>query len=163
VEAFARADEALARKLAQQRTEAEAHVADLDERVAGAERAAARAQTSHDAFIVEHIRALLNELTPTARAAASRIAETAEAFEDAVGQWHGVEAQVIALLRPVASIDSKQIPHISPWDEIRTTLRRLRFDRTPPAPLPDHVGQVKVTIDPPPAGLEELGPQPTAA
>ncbi len=99
VEAFAAGDERLADKLLAERQAAEATVREFEERVAGAERAAQRAEAEQAQFATHNCDALFTERGPAADAAVG-------AVKDAVGQlvaakqaWDGIAAATAVLLR----------------------------------------------------------------
>jgi len=135
VEAFASADETLAEKIQDERLRAEATVLDFAERVAGAERAADRAQAKRAEFAADNFTAILEERTPDALAATSAVRDAIEALVRAQREWEGFAADVVALQR-AAALPTGTVPTFpEPLAALARDARRAG-GTTVPAPLP---------------------------
>ncbi len=140
VEAYADADDAKAATLAKAVGRAEEAERGLREgKLAGAERAAQRAETDRVRFATANFGELIEERRPDAE-------KVVRAFEDAVaalqaghGEWRAMYAEVSALAR-LAGRDTHSMPNFpSDIEAIVRSVSRLG-GTTVPAPIPPNVG-----------------------
>jgi len=133
VEAFAADDKAEAEKLTRAVDKAQLHAAEpWRERVDGSKRAANRLQAEVDAWRAEHVRELLDEVSPSAHAAVEAVRTAIAALEEARQGWHQTADRVSALIR--GSIDPKAMPS---FDRVDSAVREFRRDVGPiEPPLP---------------------------
>jgi hypothetical protein len=103
------------------------------ERIAGAQRAAQRAEVERDAWRVEHHRELLHEVAADADAAAASLTAKIGELEAARRDWHAVAHRVAALVVGVPGFDPRAVPHIDAHDG---AIRDLRRCGPIPAPIP---------------------------
>jgi hypothetical protein len=132
VEAFATDDQPQVAKLTRAVDKAEARAAEpWPERIAGAERAANRAQAEVDGWRIQNVRELLDEIAPDADAAAEGVMARVAELEEARRHWHQVSGRVSALIRD-AGIG--RTPNLDGPD---AAIRALRRDLgRVPLPLP---------------------------
>jgi chromosome segregation ATPase len=133
-EAYAEGATRQANKIAGEKAKAESAAAEpWRERIAGAERAAARKQAERDTWVGHNLHDLLIEMAPDADAAADGITAAVAALEQARMSWHAIESQVGALLA-VAPGRNQRVPQI---DHVDTAIRDVRraIDGLP-RPLP---------------------------
>jgi hypothetical protein len=129
IDAHSRDDEQLAAKIRKQVDAAEAKIVDLEERQAGAQLAASRADSESRKWITDHFRDLISELEPDAKRAAKAIDELADRLIAAVRAWESVKGQAANLLHVAGQ--NQSVPSLG-WDELSQALRR----RPKPTPLP---------------------------
>lgn len=134
VEAHSREDEQLATKIRKQIDAAEAKVIDLEERQAGAQLAASRADSERTEWITGHYLDLVAALEPDAKRAAKAIDELSDQLLDAVKQWQDVSGTV-ARLASIAG-QAGRAPSLG-WDALAKELR----NRPQPTPVPLPGGQ----------------------
>lgn len=134
-EAFAADDKAMADKLTRAKAKADAKAGEpWAERRAGVERAAGRVKAERDTWVTENIGGLLDELAPSAHAAADAIRSTARQLGQARADWHSISGRVSALLGVVPGVDGRSLPTI---EHIDIAIKNaLRATADVPAPLP---------------------------
>lgn len=103
VNAFAAGDEKTAAKLHKERSQAEAMVRDLAERVAGVERAVTLAENERGGFAARNLDGLLRELHPGAVATAAAVKDAMTAFVEAERAWEAFAGDVRRLLQLAAA------------------------------------------------------------
>jgi hypothetical protein len=145
IEAFASGDEQLATNIAAERIKAQAALADMQERHAGADRAVNRARATEDAYRGEHITSLLAETRPEAEAAARGLEDAVAAFSQAFRHLATVDAQVNRLMAGTR-LAQHHTPHYEHWQTVDRDLRRLLTSQPPQPPLPRQ--QATATIPP---------------
>ena len=145
VEAFASGEDEKAAKLQARRAKAEqAAAGPWAERIAGAERAATRAQAERDGFIAMNYAGLVRERAPGAHGAARRLEDALRELIEARQAWQSEAREQVELTRAVGNLDGRSIAELGPLDEL---VRRARpLIGSVPAPLPRE--QVYVTIAP---------------
>ncbi len=134
VGAFAADDEDAARRAEATRAKVEATLTDLQERHAGAELGARRAEADRDKFTVDNIHGLIRELTPPALAIRDQLKAKIAEVEQLAQAWHQAEARLVTLLRPVPNIDGRDVPTIDAVDGYVRDLAAAAHSL--PAPLP---------------------------
>lgn len=134
IEAFAADDERAAKAVQSKRTKLAGQIEDLDARLTGAERAAARAQAERDAYIAQNVRALTSERVPAATAAAEALEQWAARGCELLAAWHAVEQETLALLRVVPGVDGRSVPQITEVDQAVRDLARAAGTVPPPLP-----------------------------
>ena len=153
-EAFASGEDNKATKLQARRLKAEqAAAGPWVERVAGSERALARAQAERDGFVATNYFGLVQERAPAAHRAARRIEDALRALVEARTEWHAEEREQLALTRAVGHLDGRSIPGLGEADELAKVAQRLIG--AVPVPLPSTTRVVE--------GSERLVPDREAA
>jgi hypothetical protein len=111
VEAFAVNDEAAAERLAEQIAKHEHDAEDLQQRRAGAELAATRAQQARDTHVADCFWELVAERAPADDASVTRIATAVTELQAAVADYHRRKNEIIAFTRP-AGVDPRAVPEL---------------------------------------------------
>lgn len=109
---------------------------ELQERRAGGELAANRAQAEHDRYRAEHIRELLDEVKPDAVAAAKAVEDAAHALVDAWADLVQVDARVNALVRGIDGMLHARTPTNDAYAQLELAARRTLENGPPQPPLP---------------------------
>jgi len=134
IAAYAAGDEKAAGVLRKQAGDAEALGVELQERRQGADIATRSAQDERDVFIAANHAALVAERAPIAHAAAKAIEDAIAALGEGVQAWQAEATAQVALLRPVAGRDGREIPDLH-LAQLARDLRRAAADGVP-SPLP---------------------------
>ena len=104
------------------------------ERVAGAERAAARATAERDGFIAANYEGLVRERAPGAHKLARRLEDALSELVEARQAWHAEAQEQISLARAVGNLSGRSIAELGEVDALARQVRPLIG--TVPAPLP---------------------------
>ena len=148
IDAHSREDEQLAAKIRKQIDVAEHKVTDLEERQAGAQLTASRADSERTQWIGANYPASLRELEPEAREAARAIDRLADELLAAVKRWEDIRSRVSALAHTGGQ--TAHVPGLG-WDELTQALRHR--PRPTRAPVPGEFGV--------PSVVEHDDPDPT--
>lgn len=156
VEAYADGQDAKAEKLAAARGQAEREVVRLrEEKLAGVQRAATRAEVDRQRFVTENCDGLLAEVRRDAEAVTAAVDEAITAIGTARQAWGTIEAEVMALLR-AAGRETGSLPRFpQPLEDLVRQAARVGVEVPLPLPLPPVAGPA-IALQPPPEGLEEL-------
>jgi ElaB/YqjD/DUF883 family membrane-anchored ribosome-binding protein len=143
IDALADNDEPAAAKASKVRDKADMALRDTAERLEGARRGAAKAETARGMFAREHADGLIAERRPDAIAAAQAVEDAIDALARSQAVWNGVAAEVAAMLR-AAGRGSGAVPNF-PDALGRLVKDARRADGVPvPVPLPGDHAHVRV-------------------
>ena len=106
----------------------------MQERRQGADIATRSAQDERDLFVAQHHGKLVAERAPIAHAAAKAIEDAIAALGEGVQAWQAEATAQVALLRPVAGRDGREIPDLH-LAQLARDLRRAAAGGVP-SPLP---------------------------
>jgi len=135
-EAYAVGDDDQAEKLSRARTKLETgSVRDADEKLAGAQRALARAQADRTTFITDNVDGMIEERTPDALAVAKAAEDAAVEIARVQARWQGEHAEVSELLRTAGRSTSDLPLFPEALASIVRDARRAGGTHVPP-PLP---------------------------
>ncbi len=157
VEAFAAGDERLADKLLAERQAAEATVREFEERVAGAELAAQRAEAEQAQFATHNCDALFTERGPAADAAAGAVKDVVGQLVAAKARWEAIASETANLLR-LAGRSTQHVPTFPAQlgDLAKDARRAGDVDVPRPVPgVPRSAARVLAVDDPDPAVREQ--------
>lgn len=115
-----------------------------------------RARAEVERFAQENSAALWEDYRPSAEEAAAKVDRLLEELRQAIRALDGLESEADALLKLEGRERTVRVPGRGLEGIYNDIRRRLGAQSTPP-PIPQQ--PAVVTIDPPPPGLEELGPR----
>ena len=133
--AYADGDERRAAAASTERAGLDASLREHEERLEGARRAVAKAETDRGLYAVEHVDGLIGEREPDARAVAAACEEAVEQLAQTQAAWNAVEAEVAALLR-LAGRDAGTLPTFPATLATLVRDARRAGDLRVPPPLP---------------------------
>ena len=154
INAFADQDERKAGQLAKKIADLQAKEAEVDERRAGAERAARRAADEDQKFVSERYADLIAELSGDAKRAAAAVDQSAERLLAALDAWGVVGQRVSELLGLAGQARVMRVPD-NGWGDLARGLRRDRPRPTVP-PLPREWATMSIpAVDDPDAAVRQ--------